>query len=166
MKLYKTILEDYRNEDFYSNPRTMTFYHNNQKALRIRDVSHLLPLENNLYLFGVGDNGITGKYIIPKDMFDFCIWEHNFNKNYQTCRNLLRDFRNGKTGIPLTKRIDLIYQTYKIYFLPRDWKVWLPFILRHYNYNNYYLTETLNLDKSSKKYLTIEFKLRERNTKI
>ena len=166
MRLYKTFLEDYRNEDFYSSPRTMTFYNNNKKALRIRDVSHLLSLENNLYLFGVGDNGITGKYIIPIDMFDFCIWEHGFDKNWQSCTNLLRDFKKGRTGTALTNRIDFIYKTYQIDFLPRDWKVWLPFIFRHYNYNNYYLTETLNLDKESKKYLTIEFKLRERNKEI
>ena len=164
MKLSKEHLTDYLSEDFYASPRTMTFYKNNNKTLRIRDVSHLLPLENNLYLFGVGDNGITGKYIIPKDMFDFCIWEYGFDKNYQSCKNLLRDFKKGRTGTALSKRIDFIYKTYQIDFLPRDWKVWLPFILRHYNYNNYYLTETLNLDKESKNYLRIEFKLRERKT--
>lgn len=162
MKLYKVLLTNYQREEFYSSPRTMTFYNNNVKTLRIRDVSHLLPLENNLYLFGVGDNGITGKYIIPKSMFDFCICEHGFDKNYQACKNLLRDFKRGRTGIPLTKRINLIYKTYQIDFLPRDWKVWLPFILRHYNYNNYCLTETLNLDKESRNYLRIEFKLQER----
>lgn len=162
MKLYKVWLTDFKSERFYERPVTMTFYIDNKKALRIRDVSHLLPLGNILYLFGVGNCGFTGKYIITKDMFDFCICETNFDKNYQTCKNLLRDFKQGRSGIPLSKRIDLIYETYRIDFLEKDYKVWLPFILAHYNYDNYYVIQKLNLDETSKKYLTIEVTIKQR----
>lgn len=160
MKLYKVPLTEFTHEEFYESPVTMTFYKNNNKSLRVRDVSHILPLENKLYLFGVGDCGFTGKYIIKNDMFDFCIWEHGYDKNYQTCRNLLRDFKQGRSGIPLSKRIDLIYKTYQIDFLKRDYKIWLPFIFSHYNYDGYCVLEKLNLDETSKKYLTIEVKVK------
>lgn len=163
MKLYKVPLTEFTFEHFYESPVTMTFYKDNIKALRVRDVSHILPLENNLYLFGVGDSGVTGKYIIKNDMFDFCICERSFAKNFQTCQNLLRDFKQGRSGIPLSKRIDLIYKTYQIDFLERDYKIWLPFIFKHYNYDGYYVIEKLNLDETNRKYLTIEVKVKKRS---
>ena len=160
-KLYKYSQDYFETERFYKTPLTITFYKENNKILRVRDVTHFLSLENKLYLFGVGVKKATGTYIITKDEFDFGIIESNFDYNYQFCKNMLRDLKKGRSGLLLSKRIEKTFKNYSINFLPYDFKDWVAFILPHYNYERYYLTETLNLDENSKDYLTIEMKLKE-----
>lgn len=162
-KLYKYPQKYFTREHFYSTPLTITFYRENNKILRVKDVSHLLPLEDKLYLFGVGIRYEQGKYVITKDEYDCGILESDFEYNYQFCKNMLRDLKKGRSGLLLSKRIEKTFSNYCITFLPYDFKDWVEFILKHYNYGRYYLTETLNLDESSKDYLTIEMKLKERN---
>ena len=163
-KLFKYEKSYFNKERFFVRPLTITFYKNNEKILRIRDVTHFLSLENTLYLFGVGFKTETGKYIVTKDEFDYSICEINYNYNYQFCKNLVRDLRIGRTGKPLGKRIKKTFENYDIDFLPHRFRDWVVFILKHYNYERYFLEEILDLDETSPSYLTITMKLKERNT--
>lgn len=161
-KLYKYPKSYFDREHFYSTPLTITFYKNNNKILRVRDVAHLLSLDDKLYLFGVGIRYEQGKYVITKDEYDCGILESEFEYNYQFCKNMLRDLKKGRSGLFLSKRIEKTFNNYLIDFLPLNFKDWVEFILKHYNYERYFLTETLNLDENSKDYLTIGMKLKER----
>lgn len=100
---------------------------------------------------------------MSKDEFDYAVYELDFDKNFQFCRNLIRDLKNGRSGQYLSRRIELTFETYKIDYLPRRFEVWVLYILKHYGYKQYKLIKILDLNKNSKNYLSIEYKLKERS---
>ncbi|MBU5669619.1 hypothetical protein KQI68_07170 [Peptoniphilus sp. MSJ-1] len=140
----------------------MTLYKNNKKLLRIRDVTHLISLKDKVYLFGEVSYYTPAKSIIEHTMYDTCICELFYDSNYRFFQNLVRDLKNGKSGKYLSRKIENTFNKYQIDFLPKNFKLWIDFLLTHYNYDRYYLTETMSFRKSSKKYLRVEMKLKER----
>lgn len=162
-KLFKREKSYFDKECFFEHPLTITFYKSYKKILRIRDVTHFLSLEDRIYLFGVGLRKEAGKYVVTRDEFDFAVNEYDFAHNYQFCKNMLRDFKIGRSGIWLNRRIKRISENYRADFLPCRFRDYIQFILRHYNYNNYVLVETIDLNPNSKKYLSVEMKLKERS---
>lgn len=162
-RLFKRTQAYFDRERFYESPYTITFYKNNERVARVRDVNHLLPFDNNLYISGIEARKFDGKFIISRDEFDYAVYELDFDKNFQFCRNLIRDLKNGRSGRPLSRRIELTFETYKIDYLPMRFEVWVLYILRHYGYRQYKLIKILDLNKNSKNYLSVEYKLKERS---